>query len=243
MSEVKKTGLDEPIQINGVTIPLEASPNYSMRPEDTTPSLIVLHSTGASYESAYNWLRNPDSRVSAHFLIGRDGTIVQLVPLEKTAWHAGVSSWKGKQQGNTVNPFSIGIELEHIDKESGGDWPEAQIQAVTTLVNELRKRYDISADNVVGHRDVAPKRKVDPDPAFPWQQIRREVTPISPQPLSKSAATQLPSNNPLPVLLQNPVLEALNKIFQPFIVIPPPWREVPRTYPSAKPTQNENKRR
>ncbi len=103
-------------------------------------------------------------RVSAHFLIRRDGELIQFVACTQRAWHAGVSSWRGREQ---CNDFSIGIELEGAD-----DIPfeEVQYQRLRTLLAELKACYPIA--EIAGHSDIAPDRKTDPGPAFSWESIK-----------------------------------------------------------------------
>ena len=159
-----------PTMVNGTAIPFLGSPNHSSRPEGVRPSLIVLHSTGGSYHGALAWLRDPTAHVSAHFLIGRDGVTVQLVPLDRAAWHAGRSGWRGQAINGSVNALSIGIELEHFDGKQ--EWPEAQLQALFALLKVLCEEFSLRSDAVVGHLDVARPfgRKVDPVD-FPWGRL------------------------------------------------------------------------
>lgn len=141
------------------------SPNVSGR-NGAAPSVIVLHSTGGTFSSAANWLRNPAAKVSAHLLVNKAGEALQLVPLSKAAWHAGASSYKGR---DNVNAFSIGIEMAHVDGLDA--WPETQLRAVAHLCAILQKAYQIS--HIVSHAEVATPagRKVDPV-AFPWERFR-----------------------------------------------------------------------
>ena len=108
-------------------------------------------------------------RVSSHFLIRRDGELVQFVGCNDRAWHAGASSWKGRER---CNDFSIGIELEGTD-----DLPyaAAQYTMLARLVRALRRAYPIA--DIVGHRDIAPGRKTDPGPAFDWGRLTRLTAP------------------------------------------------------------------
>lgn len=129
------------------------------------PTLIVLHSTGGAFQGAWSWMmKKDDTYASAHFLVSRTGEIQQLVSLHHIAYHAGVSSYNGKANCNT---FSIGIEMEHLDGKQ--DWPDMQLLAVAALCKELQRQFGIS--HIVGHRDVAPGRKVDPL-KFPWDTFR-----------------------------------------------------------------------
>ncbi len=109
-------------------------------------------------------------KVSAHFLIQRSGEMVQFVSTDQRAWHAGVSSWCGREQ---CNDFSIGIELEGTDDTL---YDELQYDALITLIEVLRIRYpSIHADAIVGHDDIAPGRKTDPGPNFEWSRVRHAV--------------------------------------------------------------------
>ena len=99
-------------------------------------------------------------RVSAHFLVRRDGELVQFVPVLKRAWHAGVSSWRGR---SACNDFSVGVELEGTD---AGSFEEAQYQALEKLIARLRKALPLR--DIAAHSDVAPGRKTDPGAGFAW---------------------------------------------------------------------------
>ncbi|OPZ83918.1 MAG: 1,6-anhydro-N-acetylmuramyl-L-alanine amidase AmpD [bacterium ADurb.Bin429] len=164
--------------IAGKTVAETPSPNHGARPKVAKPEVIVLHSTACAYRVAVRWLCDPASQVSAHFVVGRDGRIVQLVPLARVAWHAGVSEWRGRAR---VNNFSIGIEMEHFDGRQ--DWPETQLAAVAALCRELMRRYRIPIENIVSHAEIArPRgRKVDPV-GFPWERLR---SPLPPTPSPK----------------------------------------------------------
>ncbi|HZJ95104.1 MAG TPA: 1,6-anhydro-N-acetylmuramyl-L-alanine amidase AmpD [Thiopseudomonas sp.] len=106
-------------------------------------------------------------KVSAHFFIKRDGAITQFVSCLDRAWHAGVSSFQGR---DNCNDFSIGVELEGVDDQP---YTEAQYQSLNTLSNELIKHYPmITSERICGHSDIAPNRKTDPGPAFQWQQLQ-----------------------------------------------------------------------
>ena len=109
-------------------------------------------------------------QVSAHFLVRRDGSLLQFVSTDERAWHAGASVWRKREN---CNDFSIGIELEGCDDEP---YEEHQYVALRHLVGALRKQYPaIEADAIVGHSDIAPGRKTDPGPAFDWGKLRRAL--------------------------------------------------------------------
>ena len=107
-------------------------------------------------------------KVSAHFLIRRDGTLIQFVSCLNRSWHAGVSSWQGRER---CNDFSVGIELEGSDFDA---FESAQYLTLKTLISSLIKKYPIKA--IVGHSDIAPVRKTDPGPYFNWSQINTLLT-------------------------------------------------------------------
>ena len=156
------------------------SPNRDARPAGEV-SLVVIHGIslppgafgGDGVERLFTNTLDPDAdpsyatlaglRVSAHFLIRRDGELVQFVSCDDRAWHAGVSSWRGRER---CNDFSVGIELEGTD-----DLPyeAAQYDCLASLLQALKRRYPAIAA-AAGHSDVAPGRKTDPGPAFDWDR-------------------------------------------------------------------------
>jgi len=146
------------------------SPNWDER---TMPvSMVVLHYTDMpDVRDAIARMCNPDSKVSAHYCITRQGQIVQMVEEEKRAWHAGRSYWRGRTD---VNSASIGIELDNPGHSWGyEDFPEEQMQVLIRLLNDIVKRHDIPRANVVGHSDVAPQRKDDPGEKFDWDRLAK----------------------------------------------------------------------
>jgi AmpD protein len=157
------------------------SPNQDARPEGETIRLVVIHNislppgefAGPGVEQLFTNRLDPaehpyyasirDLRVSAHFFIRRDGELVQFVPCGARAWHAGVSSWQGRER---CNDFSIGIELEGTDTLP---FTDIQYQVLNGLLRLLRAVYPIQG--VVGHADIAPGRKTDPGPCFDWARL------------------------------------------------------------------------
>jgi len=162
-----------------------ASPNCDDRPNDTPISMLVVHGIslppakfgGDGIERLFTNRLDPAAhpyfatvatlRVSAHFLVRRDGTLVQFVPCARRAWHAGESAWHGRPR---CNDFSVGIELEGTDEVR---YTAAQYAMLTRLVRALCARYPIT--DIVGHRDIAPGRKTDPGDAFDWSRLARKV--------------------------------------------------------------------
>ena len=147
-----------------------SSPNFDDRALPIT--MVVLHYTGMpDAPSAIQWLANPASKVSAHYLVTEEGQVVRLVEEKKRAWHAGKSHWRGIDD---VNSASIGIELVNPGHEWGyRPFAEPQIDALVPLLHDIVTRHRITRGNVVGHSDVAPARKTDPGELFPWWQLAR----------------------------------------------------------------------
>ena len=164
------------------------SPHRDARPAGVSPELIVLH--GISLPPGQfggGWIDRlfcgdlpPDahpyfatlagSRVSAHLLVCRGGTVTQYVPFEARAWHAGVSSYRGR---TACNDFSIGIELEGTDDVA---YTDAQYRTSGALLAALCASYStLNRERIVGHSDIAPGRKTDPGPAFDWHRLRVEL--------------------------------------------------------------------
>ena len=161
------------------------SPNYGerirLRTDRAEPSMIILHYTGMqSAEAALERLCDPASEVSAHYVIEEDGRTHQLVNDDHRAWHAGRSYWGGLTD---INSASIGIEIVNKGHEFGyEDFPPAQIDAVIKLCTKLMKKYDIRADMVLGHGDIAPGRKTDPGERFPWKELAEQGIGLWPNP-------------------------------------------------------------
>ncbi len=164
------------------------SPNFNDRPVDEDISLLVIHSISLPPKkyntdhierfflneldfTSHNFYKNIEGmKVSAHVLIKRNGEVIQFVPFNKRAWHAGVSSYKGK---NDCNNFSIGIELEGSDDDIFEDIQYEQLSLITSL---LIAEYDlITKDNIKGHSDIAPERKTDPGVLFDWDRYLTNV--------------------------------------------------------------------
>ena len=160
-----------------------SSPNHDDRPEGTGIELVVVHSIslppgeygGDAIERFFQnelpadehpyFAEIHEMQVSCHVLIKRDGSIVQFVPFDKRAWHAGVSRY---QQRERCNDFSIGIELEGTDSDS---FEENQYRSLAELITSLRKAYPAIGDHITGHCDIAPGRKTDPGTGFDWSRL------------------------------------------------------------------------
>ncbi|TCT08494.1 N-acetylmuramoyl-L-alanine amidase [Paralcaligenes ureilyticus] len=138
--------------------------------QDSRVELVVLHYTAADRAQSLKILS--EQNVSSHYLITDDAVphVYQLVGEDRRAWHAGISQWYGR---NNLNAASIGIEIVNQGPE-GVHWAAytpAQISTVITLLRGIIQRHQIKPYNVVGHSDIAPQRKTDPGPAFPWKQL------------------------------------------------------------------------
>ncbi|MBN2752225.1 MAG: N-acetylmuramoyl-L-alanine amidase [Rhodospirillaceae bacterium] len=157
------------------------SPNYENRPDGTAIDTIVVHYTGMeTAAAALDRLCDPAAKVSAHYLIDEDGTIFALVPEDRRAWHAGVSSWRG---ASDINDRAIGIELVNPGHEFGyRDFPARQIDGLSDLCRDILARHPIPARNVIGHSDIAPTRKTDPGERFPWKTLARLGIGLWPEP-------------------------------------------------------------
>lgn len=146
------------------------SPNYT-KGKNRQITCVVLHATATTaLASPKAWLCNPDSKVSAHYLIDLDGTIYGLVDEKDIAWHAGVSEWNGQSNMNSV---SVGIELVNAN-DAKQAYSQSQIDACADLVTSICKDYLIAPQNVVGHKDIAPGRKTDPA-GFPFDEFRLKL--------------------------------------------------------------------
>lgn len=161
------------------------SPHFNARPGGVLPELIVIHGIslppgefgGPWIDRLFTGNLPPDAHpyfqgiahipVSSHVVIRRDGHITQYVPFGERAWHAGQSSYRGRQ---ACNDFSIGIELEGADHIP---YTDAQYEQLAVLVEALLRTYpSLSAEHIAGHSDIAPGRKTDPGPAFDWPRWR-----------------------------------------------------------------------
>jgi AmpD protein len=162
-----------------------ASPNCDARPRGTAVTLLVLHSIslprghygGDAIErlfsnrldaSAHGDLRDlAGLRVSAHFLLRRDGALLQFVPLQQRAWHAGLSAWRGRGR---CNDFSVGVELEGTDDDA---FSGSQYRRLGALIRELRAALPLR--EIAAHSDVAPRRKTDPGRGFDWSRLYSDL--------------------------------------------------------------------
>jgi N-acetylmuramoyl-L-alanine amidase len=171
---------------SGLVNEIHASPNVEPRRNDMQPTILLLHYTGlVNCAKAVDWLARPESKVSCHYVIDQDGRIIQMVPEEMRAWHAGLSSWAGETD---INSASIGIEIHNPGHDLGyPEFPDAQMGAVIALSRDIIVRHGIRPERVLAHSDVAPVRKMDPGEKFDWAGLARsgvghwiEPAPVDP---------------------------------------------------------------
>ena len=144
------------------------SPNFDAR--RAPPDMIILHYTGMAYgPSALARLTDPAAKVSAHYMVEEDGRVFALVPEARRAWHAGKSFWRGQAD---INAASVGVEIVNPGHECGyRPFPEPQIASLIELLTDIRSRWTITDERILGHSDVAPDRKIDPGELFPWRTL------------------------------------------------------------------------
>ena len=149
--------------------------NYKRNKSDI--KFLIIHYTGMRKEKdAIERLINIQSEVSSHYFIKYDGKIIQLIPDLYTAWHAGKSAW-GKKK--LLNDFSIGIEISNTGHNYGyKNYKKKQITALIKLLQNLKKKYKIKSENILGHSDIAPVRKKDPGEKFPWKKLAKKKLSI-----------------------------------------------------------------
>ncbi|WP_372885417.1 N-acetylmuramoyl-L-alanine amidase [Shimia sp.] len=155
----------------GALADIRSAPSASFGPrrDGVTPDMIVLHYTAmTSAEAALARLCDPAVEVSAHYLIGEDGTVWQMVAEAMRAWHAGAGCWGAVTD---VNSRSIGIELANCGDHP---FPEPQMAALERLLAGIRTRWPIVPERIIGHSDMAPGRKIDPGPRFDWRRLARQ---------------------------------------------------------------------
>lgn len=159
--------------LGGCTAGLRIDDSYRSRDQSSRVEQIVIHYTSSDLHDSLATLTH--GGVSAHYLLPTDGArIYRLVDEDRRAWHAGDSRWRGR---TWLNASSIGIEIVnpgYEDTPAGRRWhpyPQAQIDRLLALLKDLQARHGVAPANIVGHSDIAPQRKVDPGPLFPWWQL------------------------------------------------------------------------
>ncbi|MGR3566053.1 MAG: N-acetylmuramoyl-L-alanine amidase [Heliomarina sp.] len=153
----------------------QPSPNFTARRDGLVPSLVVIHYTAMeSAGAALERLCDPEAEVSAHYLIGGDGQLWQMVEESQRAWHAGAGEWAGLSD---INSRSIGIEL---DNRGTHPFAEPQMTVLEELLAGIMERWSIGPEGVIGHSCMAPGRKCDPGPKFDWARLARQGLALGP---------------------------------------------------------------
>ncbi|VAV83689.1 1,6-anhydro-N-acetylmuramyl-L-alanine amidase [hydrothermal vent metagenome] len=198
-----KMAVDPPVtdtKFGGV--PFIICPHYSSRKGEPVDMIVIHYTASGSLDGTTSWFQGPESKVSAHYLVGKDGSVVQMVKEADKAWHAGTSEWMGR---SNCNVFSIGIEIinwgilqkkddgfycainnKYTQKYNGetpvesGDhfwepYTGEQYEALAELVRDIIQRRGIEVARVVGHSDIAPVRKTDPGAHFDWARFRKSL--------------------------------------------------------------------
>ena len=175
------------------------SPNFDARGANI--DTVILHYTGMQTgPEALARLQSPEARVSAHYLVEENGDVYQLVDERMRAWHAGVSSWNGE---GDINARSIGIEIVNPGHEWGyRDFPEPQIASVIDLLKDIRTLHNVRPHHVLGHSDVAPRRKEDPGEKFPWARLAKEGLALAPYEGSAEAGLSVSYEDALTALYE-----------------------------------------
>tara|TARA_B100000242_G_scaffold293797_1_gene273122 strand:- start:64 stop:816 length:753 start_codon:yes stop_codon:yes gene_type:complete len=151
--------------------------NFNKRSKKKICFIIIHYTALKNYNAAINYLCDPKNKVSTHFLISQNGNIFKLVNENMRAWHAGVSFWNDH---NDINALSIGIELDYSYFKSNNKFSNKMINSLIYLLKKLMKKYKIKNTNVLGHSDIAPFRKIDPGPKFPWFKLYKENLAFDP---------------------------------------------------------------
>lgn len=162
-----------------MTRPVKDHPsvNFDDRPEGSVIKYLIFHYTERDFDESLRLLsgQDPDRKVSSHYMICEAGEIYRLVPEDKRAWHAGLSSHWGED--TPINQRSIGIELVNNGQEP---FKQAQMEALVDLSRDIVRRHNISPFHILGHSDIAPDRKVDPGEHFDWQWLASQGIGIYP---------------------------------------------------------------
>lgn len=169
------------VVLGGCTRSPEINDRYQSVNHDSRVQYVILHYTSSGFDRALQHLTR--GAVSSHYLISEQPEIYRLVDEDRRAWHVGESSWQGR---TWLNGSSVGIEIVHpgyTDTPEGRvwhPWPADQIEALIPLLQDILQRHQLDPDRVLGHSDVAPQRKVDPGPLFPWRQLAEAGVAIWP---------------------------------------------------------------
>ena len=146
------------------------SPNFNKRESKKIKYLIIHYTALKDCSESIKYLCNKSKKVSSHYLISQEGDIYNLVSENMRAWHAGISYWKSKTD---LNSASIGIELDYSPNHTNNIFKKKMIKSLINLIIMLKKKYNIHKNNILGHSDISPYRKLDPGPKFPWKKLEK----------------------------------------------------------------------
>jgi N-acetylmuramoyl-L-alanine amidase len=147
------------------------SPNFNERKSNNIEIIVIHYTALNSISNSLNYLCSKKNKVSSHYLISQSGKIYSLVSEKKRAWHAGQSYWKGNTD---INSISIGIELDYSPSDTNNKFSLKLNSALIFLLKKLLKKYKIKTENILGHSDISPYRKIDPGKHFPWQMLENK---------------------------------------------------------------------
>ncbi len=162
------------------------SPNFNDRKSNNIEIIVIHYTALSSISNSLKHLCSKKNKVSSHYLISQEGKIYNLVSEKKRAWHAGQSYWRGNTD---INSISIGIELDFSPLHINNKFSLKLNSSLIFLLKKLLKKYRISNENILGHSDIAPYRKIDPGKYFPWQMLENKKLSFRPQLLNQSDIT------------------------------------------------------
>ena len=146
------------------------SPNFNKRESKKIKYLIIHYTALKDCSESLKYLCNKSKKVSSHYLISQQGDIYNLVSEKMRAWHAGISYWKSETD---INSVSIGIELDYSPNHTNTTYKKKMIKSLINLIKMLKKKYNLHHNNILGHSDISPYRKLDPGPKFPWKKLAK----------------------------------------------------------------------
>tara|TARA_B100000676_G_C17991875_1_gene795411 strand:+ start:655 stop:1416 length:762 start_codon:yes stop_codon:yes gene_type:complete len=164
------------------------SPNYNKRKVSPIKYIIIHYTALKNCSDSISYLCDPNNKVSCHFLISQRGKIYSLVEEKYRAWHAGKSSWKNDKD---INSLSIGIELDYSNAYQNNQYSFDMLMSLMVLIKYLIKKYKIKNYNVLGHSEIAPLRKIDPGPDFPWFKLDKKKITFNPDQIKISSSINL----------------------------------------------------
>ncbi len=180
------------------------SQNFNNRKSNNIEIIVIHYTALGSISKSLKYLCSKKNKVSSHYLISQSGKIYSLVSEKKRAWHAGQSYWRGIAD---INSISIGIELDYSPSDINNKYSFKLNSALIFLLKKLIKKYKIRTENILGHSDIAPYRKIDPGKHFPWQMLEDQKLSYRPKFLIRSDI----NNNLIKEWLNNNKLNSMKK--------------------------------